>query len=179
MIDISNWKEFKISDVFITEKKAGSLQTPTGSYISQRALHEGETPRVTVSNFNNGITGYYKDVDDNNYRVYDNFISVSFLGTVFYQPNRASLDMKVHCLKPIGTELNQFTAGFIVSVVRKTLLNIVYTDQLSSSVLPNLTILLPQDDDGKPNWEYMENYMRLVTDKVKSSLNILKEYVDE
>ena len=36
------------------------------------------------------------------------FISVSFLGTVFYHPYKASLDMKVHSLKLKSKELNEY-----------------------------------------------------------------------
>ena len=66
-IDVSGWKEFKISELFITEKNGSSIQVPTGAMISKRDLEDGNIPRVTVSNFNNGIAGYYKDVENKNY----------------------------------------------------------------------------------------------------------------
>ena len=159
-IDTSNWKEFKISDVFVTEKHGKGRQVPTGAMIAKKDLEDGSTPRITVSNFNNGITGYYSDIDDKNYRVYENFISVSFLGTVFYQPEKASLDMKVHCLKPFEHELNEYSAGYIVSIIRKTIANFAYSDQLSSTVLADLRFKLPATPDGSPDWSYMERYMR-------------------
>lgn len=172
-IDISEWENFSIPQIFYTEKKGKTLQVPTGAMLSKRILEDGNTPRVTVSNFNNGITGYYMDLDDKNYRTYENFISVSFLGTVFYQPNKASLDMKVHCLKPIEHELNIYTATFLVSVIRKTILNFEYKDQLSSSTLPLLSIKLPKDKKGNPNWEYMESYMKNIMKDTQSKLDKL------
>lgn len=142
-IDVSGWKEFKISELFITEKSGSSIQVPTGAMISKRDFEDGNTPRVTVSNFNNGITGYYKDIKNKNYRTYENFISVSFLGTVFYQPEKTSLDMKVHCLMLKNKTLNTYIAQFLVTVIKKVISNFVYADQLSSTVLPELYIKLP------------------------------------
>ena len=162
MIDTSKWKEFKISDVFITEKHGSILQVPTGALMSKANLVDGDTPRVTVSNYNNGITGYYADSDDKNYRTYENFISVSFLGTVFYQPKKTSLDMKVHCLKPLKHELNIYSAGYIVSIIRKAINNFAYSDQLSSAVLAKLVFALPATPEGEPDWDYMESYMKKV-----------------
>lgn len=146
------------------------IQVPTGSWIASKNLMPGSTPRITVSGVSNGITGYYKDVDDANYRVYKNFISVSFLGTVFYQASRASLDMKVHCLKPLNIELNERVASFLVTMIKVALGSIEYSDQISSTVLPSLELMLPVDASGEPNWAYMDEYMSAVMGESGASL---------
>ena len=174
MIDTSTWTKFKFSDIFVTEKHGSGLQVPTGAMMSKKDLKDGDIPRVTVSNFNNGITGYYADSDDKNYRTYQNFISVSFLGTVFYQPDKVSLDMKVHCLKPLDYELNVYSAGYIVSIIRKAISNFAYSDQLSSTVLAELEFALPATSDGYPDWDYMESYMKAVMEESKKSIKSLK-----
>ena len=130
----------------------------------------GSTPRITVSGVSNGITGYYKDVDDANYRVYKNFISVSFLGTVFFEASRASLDMKVHCLKPLNIELNERVASFLVTMIKVALGSIEYSDQISSTVLPSLELMLPVDASGEPDWAYMDEYMSAVMGESEASL---------
>lgn len=173
-INTSCWKEYRVEDLFYTEKQGKKVQVPTGAMVAKKTLKEGSIPRVTVSNYNNGITGYYAKSDDINYRIYENFISVSFLGTVFYQPKRASLDMKVHCLKPLDIELNKYIASFLVTVIRKSILNFVYSDQLSSTVLPLLVIKLPTTADGKPDFVYMESYMRRIIEESETSLEILR-----
>lgn len=174
MIDTNNWKSFKVSDIFVTEKHGSGLQTPTGAMMSKKDLEDGDTPRVTVSNYNNGITGYYADSDNKNYRTHENFISVSFLGTVFYQPEKVSLDMKVHCLKPLDYELNVYSAGYIVSIIRKAISNFAYSDQLSSTVLAELEFALPATTDGQPDWNYMESYMKAVMEESEKNFENLK-----
>lgn len=89
-LDVSTWKKFRIGDLFEVEKHGKSQQVPTGGMIAKNLLVDGTTPRITVTGTNNGVIGYYADIEDKNYRVYENFISVSFLGTVFYHSGRAS-----------------------------------------------------------------------------------------
>ena len=154
-IDTSEWKEFRIKDLFETQKKGNKFQVPTGASVPvQDLLEDGATPRITVTGSNNGIFGFYdycgKNIAD--YRVFNNFVSVSFLGTVFYQEGDATLDMKVHCLKPKGITLNKYTGRFLVGAIRASLRESTYSDQISSSILPEMSIKLPATPDGAPDW---------------------------
>lgn len=176
-IDTTRWREFKIYEIFTTLNVGNKRQVPTGASISKKDLVEnGSIPRISVTGVNNGIVGYYdyKLENKSNYRVYRNFISVSFLGTIFYQEGECSLDMKVHCLKLIEKELNKYCALYLVSVLRASLKESSYSDQISSTVLPDLTIKLPIDNNGKPDWEYMEQYMKNIEKHVNESLKGLK-----
>lgn len=59
-IDTSEWKEFRIKDLFETQKKGNKLQVPTGASVPvQDLLEDGATPRITVTGSNNGIFGFY------------------------------------------------------------------------------------------------------------------------
>ena len=174
-IDTRQWKEFIIKDIFITEKQGKNCQVPTGAYIEKKSLLDGNIPRITVMGTNNGICGYYaNNIDDKNYRIYENFISVSFLGTVFYQKEQASLDMKVHCLKPINIELNEYTGLFLVTAIGKSLKASTYSDQISSKILAGLSIKLPVDETGNPDFSYMESYMKNLELAVSTSLTDLQ-----
>lgn len=180
-IDTSGWKEFRIKDLFETQKKGNKLQVPTGASVPvQDLLEDGETPRITVTGSNNGIFGFYdycgKNIAD--YRVFNNFVSVSFLGTVFYQEGDATLDMKVHCLKPKGITLNKYTGRFLVGAIRASLRESTYSDQISSSILPEMSIKLPATPDGAPDWAYMESYMASLETKVADSLTLLQAAKD-
>ena len=173
-IDITQWHQFKISDIFETEVIGKKLQVPTGAYIAKKDLRDGTIPRITVSGVDNGISGYYADdISVSDYRIFENFISVSFLGTVFYQEGKSSLDMKVHCLKPKSINLTKYSAWFLVSVIRKVIIYSKYSDQLSSTVLPNLIITLPSKlnemGEYEPDWQYMEEYIKCIEEKIQFS----------
>ena len=176
-LDISDWQKFRISELFITEPSKNKLQVPTGASIARKDLVDGDIPRITVTNFNNGIVGYYKNIDSDNYRVFENFISVSFLGTIFYHPYKASLDMKVHCLKLKNKDLNKDIALFLISVIKKHISYFAYNDQLSSTVLPQLSILLPVKEN-EPDWVYMENYIKALYSKERESISAVANYVE-
>lgn len=154
----------KISDNKIKRniyyRKKEEIESSTNRLIySKRYLLDGKTPRISATNIDNGILGYYEDIDDKNYRVFENFISVSFLGAVFYHKYKASLDMKIHCLKLKNKELNKEVAFYLTSIIRQALKNTEYKDQISSTVLPDIKIKLPIDSRGTPDWNYMERYI--------------------
>ena len=158
-LDSKRWKEFLIEDFFVTIRKGSQL--PTGAHVGKESLLDGTTPRITVTSKNNGVYGFYYSTDKN-YKVAENFISVSFLGDAFYHPYAASLDMKVHCLKLQDRELNPYIALFLTRVIKQMTGVFNYGDQLSSTDIVNKKIMLPVNDNDEPDYEYMENYVRAI-----------------
>ncbi len=163
MFDLSEktWSEFFIKDLFITEIYKNKLQIPTGAYINKKNLQGGLIPRITVTSQNNGIDSFCIS-NNKNFRTFTNFISVSFLGTIFYHPYTASIDMKVHCLQLKDRALNQYLSLFLISEIKKSIENASYGNQLSSTDLPNKKIMLPVDNNGDPDYEYMEKYIEKI-----------------
>ena len=53
-------------------------------------------------------------------------------------------------------------------------MNSTYSDQISSKVLAGLSIKLPVDNTGNPDFSYMESYMKNRELEVSSSLTNLK-----
>lgn len=162
-IDTSDWKEFKLNQIF---------KITTGACVNKQELEKGKIPRISVKGINNGIQGYFKTINSKNYREEENFISFSFLGTCFYHPYKASLDMKVHCLKPLNYTLNKYSGLFLVNIFKKSYYG-VFNDQISSSDLKNEYISLPIDKSGNPDWEYMENTIKATEQEI---IDIIKEH---
>ncbi len=155
-INTSNWHIFNVSNIF---------NISTGGYVKKEKLIDGSTPRISVTGINNGIVYYYQDIEEKDYRTEENFISFSFLGTCFYHPYKASVDMKVHVLKPIKYEMNIYSGLFMVSVLRK-LFSGTYIDQISSSDLKMKNIYLPEKK-GDPDWQYMEHCIKNIYNKME------------
>jgi len=172
-LNVDLWKEYYIKDLFITEKKGKKLQVPTGANVPSKELEEGDIPKVSVSGYNNGIVGYYSS-NNKNFRVYNNFISVSFLGSVFYHEGNAFLDMKVHCLKPLNFDLNKYTGVFFAIIIENSLKKFNFVDQISSSILPDLVIKLPMKNDGNLDLDYIELFMKKMYEKAQDKLSIIK-----
>ena len=168
-IDINTWKKFKVGELFETINNNGT-QVLTGANVPSKELKNGTTPRISVTGVNNGVVGYY-DSTHKNYKVYNNFISVNFLGNAFYQENNASLDMKVHCLKLKNKELNKYLALFLVTIINKLTTSYSYANQLSSTSITQLQLPLPITPEGTPDFDYMENYMKNLTEKAKKKFS--------
>ncbi|MBQ7630313.1 MAG: restriction endonuclease subunit S, partial [Selenomonadaceae bacterium] len=171
-LEKKSWKDFLIKDIFKTIKK--SSQVPTGSYVTKGNLIFGKTPRITVTSQNNGIYDFYSS-EDENYRLQENFISVSFLGDCFFHKYTASLDMKVHCLKLLNFELNEYVALFLIQTLKQMTKNFNYGDQLSSTDIVDKKILLPVDNSGAPDYIFMENFMRRIEEKL---LQLYREFIN-
>lgn len=153
------WRVFRISEIF---------DVFTGASISQNKFKEGPVPRVTATDTNNGVGLFTEKMDDNNYRLFNNFISVSFLGSIFYHEYEASLDMKIHGLKVKNRSLNENLAHFLITCLKSSLPKASYGNQLSSKDIVTKSVLLPVNEQCAPDWEYMEEYTRNIFGQIKS-----------
>lgn len=145
------YKDFRIGELF---------DVTTGSLLKIKEIPEGNIPRISVRSDNNGILGYYDTADNPDVRHAENFISVNFFGNAFYHPYKASLEMKVHCLKLKSRDFTEGLGLYLVAVLNKVFVQHGYSygEQLSSSDLKNqdLRISLPVTAQGDPDWDYMQ-----------------------
>lgn len=145
------WREFLLEDIAYFN---------TGANLPKKKLHKGSIPRITATDKNNGVESFTCEVEDNSFRIFRNAISISFLGSCFYQQYSASYDMKIHNFTLKSRELNKYVGLFIASQCKKFCEHINYGNQLSSTDLPKQKLLLPILEDGTPDYEFMEEYMR-------------------
>ena len=152
------WKRFGIIDLF---------EINTGANVSKSELSDGDIPRITATDINNGVDFFTEMSCNKNFRVYENAVSISFLGSCFYQPYLASYDMKIHSIALKDRMLNKYIALFIVNQCKRTCGQVTYGNQMSSSDLKKQFVCLPVDSNNEPDYVFMENYMREVEHKQK------------
>ena len=172
-VDLKNiqWGEFEIGKIF---------EVFTGNLLARELLKEGSIPRITATNNHNGIYGFYQRVNHKNYRELTNFISISFLGSVFFHSYTASLDMKIHAIQIPKKDLNKDLAEFIVFCLKRTFSVFSYGDQLSSSDLPKKKILLPINSKGEPDFSFMEQFMRQKEqEKIEKFQNYIAKRIEQ
>ncbi len=166
-IDTSGWKPFLIGEVFEVTRPVAR---------SQANYEEGIVPFVASGNYNNGVIKYCEPKEDD---VLDpkGCISVSPLdGSAFYQPvdflGRGGAGSAILLLH--NKNLNETSGLFISAILRAALTKFSYIDQINSQTILVQEIKLPVTDDGKPDFAYMDVYMRNVIKESEASLENLR-----
>lgn len=150
------------------------FEMSTGANISDNKFNMGNIPRISATAQNNGIQKYTNIINDSKFRTSKNFITVSFLGDSFYHPYFASVDMKIHILKPKNIVLNRYIGLYLATSLNKQMKKYNYGNQLSLSVLEDEQIVLPITDKNTPDFEYIEKYMKF---KEQQLIQKYKDYI--
>lgn len=138
---------------------------------SQIDYYEGDVPFVASGNFNNGVLKYLKPKNDKDIDS-GNCITVSPIdGSSFYQEcdflGRGGAGSSIILL--YNSNLNKYNGNFIATVIRSVCQKYKYSDMANKDVIGLETISLPADEKGRPDWEYMTNYMLSIKKSVSSS----------
>ncbi|MFR3056774.1 restriction endonuclease subunit S [Phocaeicola coprophilus] len=170
-IDILNWHEFVIRDLF-------EIKRPEAR--SQMDYDEGEVPFVASGNFNNGVLKYLKPKNDKDIDL-GNCITVSPIdGSSFYQEcnflGRGGAGSSIILL--YNPNLNRYNGNFIATVIRSVCKKYMYSDMANKDVIGLEKIKLPVYSSGEPNWEYMEQYMKNIESQVRMSINKLTNIIE-
>lgn len=167
MIKINDWKEFKLSDYFEIE---------AGKYHYPDEYAEGRTPYVSASNENNGISQYIDlepDFDGNK-------IVTGKVGcTAFYEPLPFCATSDVNIFTP------KFKMSPKIGLFITTIINFsenykwAYGRQCRVGNSKRISVFLPSNNVGEPDWQYMEEFMgglqtKPLATSVKSSNIALK-----
>lgn len=171
-VDTREWGEFRVGELFDIKRPAAR---------SEKKYCEGKINYVSSGAFNNGVANKLMPLP-NELLDRGGCITVSPLdGSSFYQEEdflgRGGSGASISIL--YNSHLNRNNALFICSVIRSSANGFGYTDLLNGENLKSLTIKLPMDKTGQPDWAYMEEYMRKVEEKVKNVLNCFEEDKDD
>jgi hypothetical protein len=166
-IDTASWKNFKISDLF-------ELKRPVAR--SQSKYEEGDIPFIASGDFNNGVVKYCKPKDGETLDE-GNCITVSPLdGSAFYQPvsflGRGGAGSAILVL--YNEKITKSSGLFIATAIRASLARYSYADQLNSKTIMNEHIKLPVDAAERPDWDYMDSFMKNVMNESKACLDNLR-----
>lgn len=149
---VESWKEFCVGDLFEVKK---------GKRLTSDEQTDGETPYIGAIDSNNGVANYIgQDAIHAG-----NTISLSYNGSVgeaFYQPKPfwATDDVNVlYFREENGVAFNKYIALFVCAVLRQEKYRYSYGRKWVLESMKSTVIKLPEKS-GKPNWSYMEDYMK-------------------
>jgi Type I restriction modification DNA specificity domain len=144
-----NWKWFRYDQLFTIEK---------GKRIVNSEMRSGNTRCIRPIDSNNGVYDYI-DLEPNHK---GNTITVNYNGSVaeaFYQSEPYFALDDVNVLYP-KFELNVYIAMFIITLIRQEKYRFNYGRKWNLGRMNESLIKLPVNESGKPDFEFMENYIK-------------------
>lgn len=150
--DVNSWIDFCLNDYFEIKK---------GKRLTAEDQTEGKTPYIGAIDSNNGLANKIGQAAIHA----GNTISLSYNGSVgeaFYQPEPfwATDDVNVLYFRPEnGIPFNKYIALFICTILRQEKYRYSYGRKWVLESMKETIVKLPTRD-GKPDWEYMENYIK-------------------
>ncbi len=163
-IDTTNWKEFKVGDLFDAER---------GTVKNLQQLETGNIPVIAAARSNQGVAGLYNVTAS-----YENKITISCngvgCGSSFYHdyPFNVNGDAIVLLEKIEMThKAKQYLACLLDVVFTR---KYSYSEKCSPQKAKKEIIKLPATADNQPDWDYLEEYMQQIEQKVNVHLDYLK-----
>nr|MBL0702841.1 restriction endonuclease subunit S [Sulfurospirillum sp.] len=150
VLDIKSWEYFNIETIFEVKGSKSFTKSEIKNYP------KGDFPYIVTSSENNGVQGLYdKYTEDGNVLTIDS----ATVGSCFYQKNNFSASDHVEKLIPIFN-MNIYIAIFILTVINLEKIRYGYGRKFAQLRIKATDIKLPQDSNGNPNWDFMENYIK-------------------
>ncbi len=164
-----NWNWFQYGEIFDI-KKGFFNKKPEESLT-------GEIPFIGATDSNNGITSLHdietidlssKTGDEPNSHISEkifgpNCITVSNNGSIgyaFYQSQKFTCSHDVNPLYLKNYTLNKYIAMFLCSLIEMEQYRWAYGRKWRPSRMPKSKIKLPVTENGQPDWQYMEDYIK-------------------
>ena len=171
-----NWKEYRLGDLFEIK--------PTKSYkcTNAKLLDNGANPVIVNSAYNNGVGGYstFATTENGNMITFSDTVDAN---TIFYQKNDFIGYPHVQGLYPIGIYANcwtEYRLKYFASIFRKAALTkgFDYGNKFRRDIAVNIYVKLPSSDNKTPDWEYMEQYMQNIEEKVNCDILSITSALD-
>ncbi|MBL3758118.1 restriction endonuclease subunit S [Bacillus cereus] len=151
-LNTKKWKEFSYEELF-------DIEVGKGKTIKKCQENKGNTPVVTASLKNNGIGCYtsFKPTHKGNVLT---LIATGQggVGYAFYQP-KPFCGQNILVMNP-KFSLNEFIGIFLVTLIAQEKYRFSYGRVCNLERAKKTTIKLPVNNDGNPDWNFMEKYIK-------------------
>lgn len=166
------WKIFIIGEIFdeIINSKAYHKNQLNTSYKSK-------FPYITRTKQNNGLELFVNSEKKFNKNPENTIVFGAESGTFFYEPFEYITGNKMYFIKDI--HFNKYNCLFLVSILNNVGEKFGYSLGLTASRLKNERIMLPVNEKGEPDYEFMSEYMKNIEkEQIKKYTTYLKKLED-
>ncbi len=163
VVDTTKWKEFVLKDI---------LDLRYGNKLDKQDVIDGVNPTInyiTRTKKNNGIslkTDRKKDIEPFKKGTVTIALGGS-LGACFLQEEDYYTGQNIGVII-FPENVSKHAKLFFITILRKTCQHGFRSFQyeLNKHFKKDLSVKLPSTEDGKPNWKYMEEYMKEVEESL-------------
>lgn len=172
MINVSQWKNFECSKIFICKN--------TGNILARDIeIDSGDTPYVTASAYNNGVYSY---IDASKHEIIKGHCILvgGKTFTITYQKNDfVSNDSHNFVIRVRDYEISEKNYLFLVTIIKSYFgQKYSWSDAVTKDKILLEKLPLPANSQGEPDWKYMESHMdEIIMESEKIIINLLKSNV--
>lgn len=156
------WKEFPISEIFAISP---------GKRLTKSDMQPGSKPFIGATDSNNGITAF---VSNTNASEDAEVLGVNYNGSVvenFYHPYTCIFSDDVKRFRLKGIHGNKYIYLFMKTAILQQKRKYAYGYKFNEQRMRKQMLLLPADDAGKPDYFFMEKYVK------EREQKIIQEYI--
>ena len=150
-IETNDWKSFKYKDLFDIDRGRGPRKKDLNG--------KGNTPFVSASEFNNGLTDWTNDAPIHKGGVISVVRNGNSVANAFYQIHPFCSTEDVHIFTP-RFKINKAIALFMCTLMKKEAYRFSYGRKWGIERMRESIIFLPVDQQGEPDYLYMEKYIK-------------------
>lgn len=162
----SKWQSFELGKLFVIQ---------CSKYHNPKNYKDGNIPYVARTAFNNGVV---KKIATDEMLYPANCIIIGAESAMaFYQTKEFLTGNKIYRLylnDSYAYELNPNLALFFCALINNLGKKYTYTNAFVSNKIEKEKILLPIISKDKPDWEFMENYIRKSKKDIEKLLTIYR-----
>lgn len=160
------WGEFYISDIFNTVQR--------GKRLTKANQIDGNVPYISSTGLNNGLDNFIGNTECIRSSQKDLTIANSgSVGSCFYHSYKYVASDHVTTLKLSNGNDNVYK--FLSTILGRLKEKYSFNREINDARIKREKILLPIDTNGNPNWDYMENYIKIIE---KKKIEQILEYLD-
>lgn len=172
--DTTAWKRFQIKNLFHKcEMDCHKTDFNKAMDISTEKTDEFNLPLVNAMHFNNGIMYYGREDDWDAEEMTLDIVSNGAIATgdVFAQPQKTGVLWDAYLVKPYD-EVSAWALQFLATAMQKCVKDhFGYDNKCTWNKVKEEYIYLPVDDDGAPDWQYMENCMKRKEERARKTMD--------
>lgn len=150
-LDEKEWNEYALEELF---------SVGAGKRLTNADKIDGNRPFVGATDNSNGITGF---VGNRNTSCDKNVLGVNYNGApciAFYHPYECIFTDDVKRLHLLHHKDDEYVLLFFKAIVMQQRTKYSYGYKFKEKRMLRQKLMLPVDDDGKPDYAYMEQYAK-------------------